>query len=191
MSKNSERLNKAATVIAKILEIFHWVAVGLLSASLVAYLIDENLLKYFMDIGNSEFTVYGYSVNVLNDAGNFISSVFIPALTAVFIVCVLMEMFFRNTYLIFKTTAGETKFSKGATPFQPDNVRMLREIGIFAISIPVVEFICDAIVKLIFNADTVESGVSLIGIFFGIVLLCLSQFFAYGIQLQSDSDGLL
>lgn len=68
---------------------------------------------------------------------------------------------------------------------------MLREIGIFALSIPVVEFICDVIVKIIVGSDVVESSVSITGIVFGIVLLCLSQFFAYGTQLQNDSDGLL
>ena len=43
----------------------------------------------------------------------------------------LMAMVFRNVYLIFKTAEGKTWFSKGATPFQPDIVRMVREIGIF------------------------------------------------------------
>lgn len=191
MGKRSERLNRAATVVAKIMEVFHWVAVGLLSASLILYFFNDNLLSYFMDIGNGEFTVSGYSVNVLNGNGHFITAAFVPALIVGILVCGLMAMIFRNIYLIFKTTAGETKFSKGVTPFQLDNVRMLREIGIFALSIPIVEFICDVIVKIIVGVDAVESSVSITGIVFGLVLLCLSQFFAYGVQLQSDADGLL
>lgn len=191
MNKNNERLNRAATVVAKIMEVFYWVAVGLLVAGLIVYFFDGSLLKYLMDIGNGEFAVAGYSINVLDNAGHFITALFVSALLIGIVVCGLMAMIFRNIYLIFKTTAGKTSFSKGETPFQPDNVRMLREIGIFAIAIPVVEFIGDVIIKLIVDVEVVESSVSFTGIVLGIVLLCLSQFFAYGMQLQKDSDGLL
>lgn len=191
MDNKNKRLNKAATVVAKIMEVSHWVAAGLLCAGLVAYIFDEALLKYFMDIGDGEFAVAGYSVHVLDGAGELIPPVFILALIVGILVLGLMAMIFRNIYLIFKTTAGETRFSKGATPFQPDNVRMLREIGMFAISIPVVEFVCDTIIKLLVDADVAASSVSVTGMVFGLAILCLSQFFAYGAQLQSDSDGLL
>ena len=191
MSQNSTKLNKAAAVVAKIMEVFHWVAVGLLLASLIVYFVDEKLLKYCMDLGNGEFAVSGYSIHVLNDSGDLIPAAFVSALIIGIIVCGLMAMIFRNIYLIFKTSAGKTKFSKGTTPFQPNNVRMLREIGIFAIAIPVMEWICDGIVKLVAGHDAVESSVSIVGIVFGVALLCLSQFFAYGVQLQNDSDGLL
>lgn len=189
MSKSNEQLNKIASVIAKILEVFHWVALGLLIACLISYLIDEKLIKYFMDTEDGVFTLPGYSINVLNDGGEIISAAYIAALVLAIFVYGLMAMIFRNIYLIFKTTAGKTKFSKGATPFQPDNVRMLREIGIFAISISIVEIICNIVVAIIL--DNVSTDLSFAGILFGIALLCLSQFFAYGVQLQSDSDGLL
>ena len=144
-----------------------------------------------MDVGNGEFAVSGYSVNVLSESGDLIAGAFVPALTAGIIVCGLTAMIFRNIYLIFKTTNGKTKFSKGTTPFQPENVRMLREIGIFAILIPAVEFICDVITKIIVGVDFVESSISITGIVLGIAVLCLSQFFVYGMELQRDSDGLL
>lgn len=191
MHLSNEKLNKAAVVLTKIIEVFHWVAVGLLSASLIVYFLNDNLLKYLMDVGNGEFAVSGYSVNVLSESGDLIAGAFVPALTAGIIVCGLTAMIFRNIYLIFKTTNGKTKFSKGTTPFQPENVRMLREIGIFAILIPAVEFICDVITKIIVGVDFVESSISITGIVLGIAVLCLSQFFVYGMELQRDSDGLL
>ena len=191
MHLSNEKLNKAAVVLTKIIEVFHWVAVGLLSASLIVYFLNDNLLKYLMDVGNGEFAVSGYSVNVLGESGDLIAGAFVPALTAGIIVCGLTAMIFRNIYLIFKTTNGKTKFSKGTTPFQPENVRMLREIGIFAILIPAVEFICDVITKIIVGVDFVESSISITGIVLGIAVLCLSQFFVHGMELQRDSDGLL
>lgn len=191
INQNNERLNKVAASIAKIVEVFHWVAVGLLSASLVVYFVDERLLKYLMDIGGGEFAVWGYSIHVLDAGGSLIPAAFLTALIVGILVCGLVAMIFRNVYLVFKTAAGETKFSMGATPFQPANVRMLREIGFFAFSIPVVEFFCDTLVALFVDRDLIESGVSTMGLVFGILLLCLSQFFAYGTQLQNDSDGLV
>lgn len=191
MNQNGKKLNKAAAVIAKIMEVSHWVAVGLMSASLIVYFFDTTLLRYFMDFGNGEFGISGYSIQVLDGNGGIIAGAFLPALIAGIIVCGLTAMIFRNIYLIFKTAAGQTKFSKGETPFQPANVRMLREIGIFSLSIPLVEWICDGIARLIAGWGAIESSVSITGIVFGIALLCLSQFFAYGVQLQNDADGLL
>lgn len=191
MKKNNARFNRAAIIAAKIMEIFHWVAVGLMIAGLIAYFVDKSLLHYLLNIGNGEFAVAGYNINVLDAHGVLQGSLFVSALITGVIVCGLMAMVFRNIYLIFKTTAGQTKFSKGPTPFQPANVRMLREIGIFVLSIPVIEFALDNIAKLAAGVDAVESSVSISGLVFGIALLCLSQFFAYGTQLQSDADGLL
>lgn len=189
--QDGERLNRIAAIVAKVAEVFHWVAVGLLTASLAAYFYDETLLKYLMDVGDGEFAFWGYSVHVVGEGGKLVSGAFVPALIIGIIVCGMMAMIFRNIYLIFETTAGKTRFSRGKTPFQPDNVRMLREIGIFALSIPVIEWVLDGVVRFLVGSDFAESSVSFAGLVFGIALLCLSQFFAYGVQLQSDSDGLL
>ena len=100
-------------------------------------------------------------------------------------------MIFRNVYLIFKTAEGETKFSQGKTPFQKDNIRMVREIGIFCIAIPVVELIVSVIARIVLPVGVVETSVEMTGVFMGLVVLCLSQFFAYGMELQEDVDGLV
>lgn len=191
MNKNNEALNRLAAIIAKITEIFYWVASGILIVSLIVYCLNDAFLAYTMDLSDGEFAFSGYSIQLFSVEGRLIPAVFIPALIISAIVSGLMAMVFRNIYLIFKTTAGETKFSMGKTPFQPSNVRMLREIGIFVLSIPLVEYLGDIIIRLIAGPELVESSISVSGIAFGIALLCLSQFFAYGVQLQSDADGLL
>ena len=187
---DDNRLNRLAAVAARVAEVFHWVAVGLLTAGLAAYFIDDSWLRYLMDIGAGEFSVAGFSVRVTEN-GVLLPGAFIPALLAGIVICGLMAMIFRNICLIFKTSAGQTRFSKGETPFQPDNVRMLREIGIFAIAIPLWELACSVLVTLMVGSDTAEASVSLTGLTFGIAALCLSQFFAYGVRLQQDTDGLL
>ena len=107
------------------------------------------------------------------------------------IVCVLAAMISRNVYLIFKTSVGETWFSKGSTPFQLDNIHMVREIGIFAISILVVELVISIIAGVVLGPDCVEMSVNTTGVFFGLVALALSRYFSYGAELQSEVDGLV
>ena len=71
------------------------------------------------------------------------------------------------------------------------NVRMVREIGIFLIAIPAVQLVMSIVARIALGPDTVESGLNMAGVFTGLVVLALSQYFAYGTQLQSDVDGLL
>ena len=192
MTANNTRLNKVATIIAKITEVFHWVGMALLFGALLSYFINKDFIKYFIGLNNSsEISIYGYTAKVIGEGGNWIGGAFVSTLIIGIISLGLMAMIFRNINLIFKTSEGKTKFSTGATPFQANNVRMIKEIGIFALSIPVVQFICDFITTAIVGWDVMESSVSTTGIFFGIAMICLSQFFAYGVQLQSDADGLV
>lgn len=138
-----------------------------------------------------ELNVQGMGIRMINSTGELLpSAITIVAVTGV-LTCVLMAMVFRNIYLIFRTARGTTWFSKGETPFQPDTVRMVREIGIFCILIPVIELIMSVIGTLVIGTLYAEINVSMNGIVMGIVILCLSQFFAYGAQLQEDVDGLI
>ncbi len=79
---------------------------------------------------------------------------------------------------------------KAELPFCTDNIRRVREIGIFAIAIPVTQIVISIVIGLI-SANTIEVSVDASTIFFGLVVLCLSQFFHYGTNLEKDVDGLL
>ena len=188
-------LTKFVTVLAKVLEVFSWVGSALSAASLVVIAIGKNtLLRYLSDIEvSSDLSVGGFSVDVSVVDPARIVRVYVIIFIVAVLVCLLMAMIFRNIYLIFKTAEGKTKFSKGRTPFQPDIVRMVREIGIFSLAIPVVELIMSIIVRLVIGHEVAEVAVNvdMTSIFFGLVVLCLSQFFAYGAQLQEDMEGLV
>ena len=96
----------------------------------------------------------------------------------------LMAMIFRNLNLIVKK-------SEGATPFQPDNLRMFREIGYFSIAVPVVGLVMSIIARLVIGVEVAEISSNFGGLVIGIVVLCISQFFAHGIEIEKDIDGLL
>ena len=129
----------------------------------------------------------------VNKVTNVIGAItpFIIFFLTLAITLALMAMCARNVHLIFKTSEGRTRFSKGKTPFQPDNIRMVREIGIFLIAIPVVQFIMSIVARIALGPDMVESSLGMQTVFMGLVVLALSQYFAYGMQLQGDVDGLL
>lgn len=184
-------LNKVVTVFAKIGEIACWIACGFIAACLGVILLGRpDWLRFLGDFDTAslfQLDAFGLSVT----AASLTNGVYILFFIGSLLSAGLYAMVCRNVYLIFKTTAGKTRFSKGATPFQPDNIRMVREIGIFMLAVPVIQFAITTLAGLIFDRALVEFYADAIGIFPGLVVLCLSQFFAYGTQLQNDTDGLL
>lgn len=182
-------INKLGKVVAKILEVFHWVGAALMLSATVCSVAAPNWVKYFVgfdakDCCGANLTVYGFEVNapVVNGKVDM-TSFFIFGIGAVIILAV-MAMIFRNLHLIFRK-------SENSTPFQKDNIRMMKEIGFFAISLPVIGFIMSIIIRLITGVETAEISIDMDGIFMGIIVLCITQFFVHGVELEKDVDGLL
>lgn len=176
-------------IVTKIAEVFHWVGTVLMLAATVCSLAKPEWVKYFVGIDakeccGAELNVYGIEIVAQVKNGNVdMKSLFLFGIGAV-IILLLMAMVFRNLYLIIKK-------SEGSTPFQADNIRMLKEIGIFSISIPIVGLVMSVICRLVLGVDAVETSVNFYGFFMGIVVLCLTQFFIHGAELEKDVDGLL
>lgn len=180
--------NKIAQIITKILEVVHWIAVGLMAAVIISLLIAPQWLGNLMDINSlmaeKEISAYGFEVTVINSNGELNVTAFILFAIGAIVIFSLMVMVFRNLYLIIKK-------SDGVTPFQKDNVRMLKEIGIFSISIPIIGLIMSIIIGLVTGIEIIETSVNFDGFIMGIIVFCLTEFFAYGVKLEEDMDGLL
>lgn len=182
------KIGKFTMVVAKILELLHWIGMMAMGASIACVVVAGDGLRRFLesnaaDLGDS-LTTYGFEVSVVDQAGHVnLTGLLLFAVGAVLILG-LMAMIWRNIYLIVKR-------SQNATPFQKDNVRMLREIGIFAISMPVIGLVISTVVFALCGPEGVEVSVSMDGFALGLVVLCLTQVFAHGIELESDVDGLL
>lgn len=182
-------LNKLGKVITKILEVFHWVGAALMTAATVCSAVAPDWVKYFVGFDAKEccganLDVYGFEVNLPVANGNVDMTAFLIFGIGAVIILVVMAMVFRNLHLIFKK-------SENATPFQKDNIRMMREIGIFSIAVPVIGFIMSVIIRLVTGVETAELSIDMAGIFMGIIVLCLTQFFVHGAELEEDVDGLL
>ena len=182
-----KKLNTVTKIVAKILEVVHWLAAAFMAVAAICSAAGAGWLENLANANGMQAenaSVYGFDVNLLDASGKVNkTSLLLFALAAV-LIFLLMAMVFRNIYLIIKNSVG-------TTPFQKDNVRMVREIGIFSIAIPVIGLIMSVIIRLAVGAETAEISVNLDGFVMGIVLLCLSQVFAYGVGIEEDVDGLL
>ena len=121
----------------------------------------------------AELSTHGFSMVIAGEDGELL----VPALV----------IFLLTGALVL----GLTKFSQGKTPFQKDNVRMLREMGFFLLAVLVVELVAEVAAVLALGPEQVESSVGLNSFAVGILMLCLSQAFAQGVQIQRDVDGLV
>lgn len=181
-------INKITKIISKVLEIVCIAgAIGMLVIGIICFAVTGLSKEMITDR------------TMVNTCGMVISAVGIPAdkaadvIGTAYIVSAiiygLLAMIFRNVNLIVKTAEGGTWFSKGRTPFQEDNIRMVREIGIFCIAIFFIGWIGTLIASLIYG--DVETGNSLFVLVIGIIVICLSKMFEYGKELQDAEDGLI
>lgn len=181
-----KKLDKATRILAKLVEVGHWIA----AAAMVVVM----MLSLFMGAGvvqnvdladfGASLTTYGFDVMIINGAGQVdLAALRLFCVGAAFILG-LMAMVFRNIYLILKK-------SEHTTPFQKDNVRMVREIGIFLLSVPIVGLIMSGVARLVIDPGLVATSVGLDSFMVGLAVLCLSQFFARGVDLEAETEGLL
>lgn len=182
-------LNKLGKVITKILEVFHWVGIPLMLAAIICSFSAPNWIGYFVGFETKEccganFEIYGFEMNIPVVNGRVDWAAFLVFGIGAILILAVMAMVFRNLNLIFKK-------SENSTPFQKDNVRMMREIGIFAVAIPVIGFIMSIIARLVIGAEVAEISFDTAGLFMGIIILCFTQFFAHGVELENDVDGLV
>ena len=185
-------------VLAKIFEIVHWVGAVGSAILLIISILDIGGFRAFMADGFAEsgttLSTYCLDVNVVGIGGEINAIALILFWAGSIITFGLMAMVFRNIYLIMKTLNGKNKHSNGTSPFQKDVIRMIKEIGIFSISAPVVAFFLSAVicaVSMINGMDGVEVSVGIEGFIVGLISLCLTNVFTYGAELEKDVDGLL
>jgi len=189
MKNFSKFIANMAKVVTKVVEIFHWVAVALMTVATVCSVAAPSWIKYFVSFDAKEccganLAIYGLEINAKVTDGNVDMTAFLMFGIGAILILALMAMIFRNLNLIIKN-------SEGTTPFQPDNVRMFHEVGIFSIAVPIVGLIMSIIVRLVLGAEAAEVSNNFSGLVIGIVVLCMTQFFAHGIELEKEVDGLL
>lgn len=181
-------LGRAVKIISKIVEISSWIGCGITAALIatLAFSRDLGLMKYFTDVtqDNVNATVAGFSIGLSNADGTPIFGAFMILFVTVLFVLILIALAFRNVNKVFKS-------AEDSTPFLMENVTRIKKIGYYIIAIPVVDVIMSLIAKIVIGINVVETSVDFSYIFAGIVVLAISQIFAYGVKLEADVDGLV
>lgn len=195
MKRNwNDSMGKAVFWLAKGLEILHWggaaFGAALLALSLLAGPRLARALEQGQSIWGAELKTYGLEIQVLYGGQADLRAVACFALGGL-VTLSLMAMVFRNIGLILQAARGRGRFAGKTGVFQPDVVRMVREIGIFYLSIPAVGVAAANLARLLLGYDLCEASVRAEGFFTGLIVLCLSQVFAQGVRLQQDVDGLI
>ena len=182
-------ISSVTKIVAKIFEIGHWVGAAIMMAASICVKAAPEWAGFFVgldakDCCGARLVVYGFEVCAPMTEGGVDMTVCMLFGIGAVIIFVLMAMMFRNLYLIFRN-------SENASPFQADNIRMLKEIGIFSIAVPAVGMIIGAVIRLAAGPDAAEVSINLSGILMGIIVLCLTQYFIRGIELEKDMEGLV
>lgn len=176
------KLMKVTTVFAKIVEIGLWMSDAALVLFLIGSIFFKDMIKesFMKGLDDGTFEIAGFETKLIDSTGSINTAALLFAIIAGIVAVGFTAMIFRNITLIFKSE----------TPFCADNVRMVREIGIFAICIPAFQIILSIATTIALHAYA-EIAVDLKTVLFGFVVLCLSQYFQYGASLEKDMDGLI
>ena len=174
-----KNIQKFGTVATKIVEILYWASIALVVVGIVMLAITPLIItpEEFNDL-MINLELEGYENGKIN-----ISFVLLGGL-CVILIAIANALVFRNLHLIFKRSAN-------TTPFQQENVRLMRQIGLFTISVPIIQLIMSILLRVVTGVEDVEINLDLTNIVMGIIVLCLTQFFAHGVELENDVDGLV
>lgn len=194
VSNTSEFLWKFTITVSKICEVVSWIGTACMAVLLIISFTKEDYVLNFQSrlFGPAIFAdmdVLG--MQLAAPAADQAGQIIILRLVIVtgIIGLSLYAMLFRNINLILRTSRGGTWFSEGDTPFQKPVVRMIREIGIFMLLVPVVQLGIAGIARLMMTG--IEASVSLSSVLPGLLLLCLAQCFEKGITLEKETEGLI
>ncbi len=172
------KLLKAGKIITRTLEVFAIIGTILcLGMTVMAFVNPQWLLE------NGTMTVNGIEISKpLERIANPSIPMAIIFLTGAVATVLAALMLHRMHGIIVETMAGR--------PFQPCTVKWMKQIGYCAVVMPLVGALMSTVAMLI-NVDGIYATLDLSGLLMGVLVLCLTHVFAYGLELQKDVDGLL
>lgn len=183
-----KNISKTTAIVAKIVEVFHWVGVVTMAVVLIlSFPLNDTIMSSFSNAfsHSQSFRMYDFDLVVMSDNANINLTGLRIGFACGIIISAIWAMVFRKVYLIAKNTMKpECSF------FCKDNLKMVKEIGIFAIASPVTSFIASIITKIIL-VHCAMFTVSINGFIIGLVVLFLTQFFAKGAELETEVEGLI
>lgn len=183
--KNS-KLTSFAKTLSKISEIFLFLMAGVCAlCAVVSYIgISEAAVSTITElVSEGALSLDGFSIDPFMDFGE-LKMMAVFACGSGFVVCMLGGMIFRNIVRVFRNT------ELTRTPFTKENVKLIRNIGRFAIATPFVSVVANILIG-IFAHRSVTVSIDITTLLMGLIILCLSRFFEYGVSLEDEVEGMI
>ncbi len=172
------KLLKAGKVITIVMEVIAIIGAALsLGMMVMAFINPQWLLE------NGTFRVNGLDItkplHLIKNPSLPMGIVFLSGAVAMSLAALMSH---RMHGIIVETMAGR--------PFQPCTVKWMKQIGYCAVAVPLLGAVM-SIVAMLLSVDGLHATLDLSGLLTGVLVLCLTQVFAYGLELQKDVDELL
>ena len=176
---------KAGYVLARIAEVFMWVTAALTVVSFLAVLIAPEAVTAMSGAGVKVVVMSGAlgRVDVMDPDGTLNRGLYLLYTAAGTVELALTALVFRRIWQIIK-------LSWASTPFQRPVVDKVKQIGWLFIASPLVTMAV-GLVNFLIRWPNISVKVDASDIITGVIVLALSQVFAYGVKLEDDVEGLL
>ena len=178
-TKTASRVLQIILIVAAVLCVACGVIVRIAVSDSLLDFVKQQVLE-----GNISVSEIGMSLEEFSKLGD-VRTVGVLGCLYGFICTTLGSLIFGNIYKVFKN------IEKDMTPFTKENVRLIKNIGIYAIVSPFVGGVISIIMAIIFKSPNFKATIDVTTLFMGFVVLCLSQFFAHGVELEDEVNGLL
>ena len=181
---------KAGYVLARIAEVLMWAAAAAMALSfLIGIAAPDTAAELFgAGAGDRKLTMAMVPgalgrMDILGPDGELVMRSYMLYTAAGTIELALTALIFRRIWQIIK-------LSWGSTPFQRPVVDKVKQIGWLFIASPLVT-VAVSLVDFVMSWPKLSIVVDVSGIVTGVIVLTLSQIFAYGVKLEDDVEGLL
>lgn len=188
-----QRWSRGISVVSLVGEIGYFVLAAAMAALAVASLVMKDSLGGMIVLsngGDASIGTNGFQIAIAGGSGEVLPAAVTVFACAGMATMFCMAMIFRNVRLIFRIARNGGGKKDGESFFSADVIRMVREIGLFCIAVPAAGLAASVAGHLVLGGAC-EASVQMHGIALGFVVLCLSQFFSYGMELEREMEGLV
>ncbi len=180
------KVTKLTMILSKIFEILHWIGSAIeLIVSVLGFINSQT--NDFYDatlVGGEQMLegIYVFAITLSNGKSLALATILVGLTEAGMLA--LMALVFRSVWRVMKRT-------QNGTPFQPENVSALKRIGVLALVMQGFSMLMGAVVCIACIDSAPDVVIGLDGIMLALVVFCLTQFFARGVELENEVDGLV
>lgn len=184
-------IEKISLWLTRICEAGYWVMAALM---LVCFFLTLPLLisgdpaagyaaGFAADYMEESYTLNGIELVLIGPDGAFRWGLLRTLILGEAAICGLTAMIFRRAHQIVRQ-------SRTASPFCRENLPRLKQIGLLAIAMPVVKVLL-SLLPCLTGGVPIEVSLHMGELCIGLMVLCLTRYFAQGAALEQDVEGLV